>query len=78
VPDLILIEGKLVNLPYFLDEVKESVDQHIHPLFRGSFQIQPSQLGVNAPLIGAAAFLLKDVYFNPLKVFTAQLGAVNS
>ena len=68
VPDIILVDGNLLNVPSFLDLVIESAREHIHPIFKNSLHIRPSQLGRNAAIIGAGTFLLKELYFNPLKL----------
>lgn len=68
VPDVILIEGNLLNVSYFLDETIQSIKNHIHPMFKDVVRVRTSQLGRNAPLIGAGTFLIKDLYFNPTKV----------
>ena len=73
VPDVILLEGSLLNIPVLIDKVNQAAAKYVHPIFKNSFRIRKSQLGQNAPLIGAGAFLLKDLYFNPLKTMDRNI-----
>lgn len=65
VPDSIVIQGEIMQMPHFIEYVRESCAQSIHPLFDGLYTISPSTLGKDAVLLGASVSLLEELYADP-------------
>ena len=64
-PNIIVLDGSLLDVPYFFDHVKEVCNENIHPIFKDTFEIVRSRLDQDAPLVGAGMFVLMGIYANP-------------
>lgn len=64
-PDVVVVDGNLALMPEFVEGVKEACKEHVHPFFRDIVNIRRSHLKEDAVLIGASAFLLRELYANP-------------
>lgn len=66
-PDVIVLEGDMLNVPGFIAEVEKSCEENVHPMFTGTYRICRSKLKKDASLIGAGTFFIRDMYANPFK-----------
>lgn len=64
-PDVIVLEGRMLDTPGFLPLVEETCRKNTHPMFKNTYVISRSKLGEDASLIGAGTFFLKELYANP-------------
>lgn len=64
-PDTVVIGGNLVQVPGFIGWVNETCLEHVHPFFKDIINIRGIRLDEDAVLVGASAFLLRDLYSNP-------------
>ncbi|MBK8879984.1 MAG: ROK family protein [Haliscomenobacter sp.] len=61
-PQAVFLAGGLIHAgPRLFDPVRESIEEHLLPMFRGSCPILPSQLGADdTGILGAAAIIWDD------------------
>ncbi len=64
-PDTVVIGGNFVQAPDFIGWVNETCREHVHPFFKNIINIRGTRLDEDAVLVGASAFLLRDLYSNP-------------
>ena len=76
--DLVVVEGSICHIKNFIEKVEQSCVEHIHAMYFNSYSIKKSQLGSVAPLIGASAFLYKDLCMNPYLIANAKVFADRS
>lgn len=68
-PDIIVVEGAMLDIPDFLDMAVKSCAKNIHPMFEGTYAVGRSQLESNPSLVGAGTFVIRDIYADPFKVW---------
>lgn len=66
-PDVIVLEGAMLDIPGFLPIVEETCDANTHPMFKNTCRIARSSLKEDASLVGAGTFYLKDLYADPFR-----------
>ncbi len=64
-PDQIIVSGSIFEIPGFFDRTVQSAQRSAHPMLSSRMRISRSQFGNDAPLIGAGAFALRELYANP-------------
>ena len=64
-PDLIIVSGRIFEIPGFFDRVVSAARQTVHPMLSDHLHICLSQLDCDAPLVGAGAFVLRRLYTDP-------------
>jgi predicted NBD/HSP70 family sugar kinase len=64
-PDIIVLDGSILDVPRFFDHAKEVCNENIHPMFKDTFKIVRSGLNIDAPLVGAGMFVIREIYANP-------------
>ncbi|MDR3211369.1 MAG: ROK family transcriptional regulator [Planctomycetota bacterium] len=60
-PELVILDGSLVRNRFFPVGLRQAIDRHRLPLAGTKTRITLSQLGADAPAIGAAAMVMKQV-----------------
>lgn len=68
-PDVIVVEGAVLDIPDFLETAVKSCAENIHPMFEGTYAIGRSQLESNPSLVGAGTFMIRDMYADPFRVW---------
>ncbi|MFS0821483.1 ROK family transcriptional regulator [Bacillus sp. 1P02SD] len=62
-PEVIILSGEIVQgNPIFIDLLKEKVSKHVIPILREEVNIQPTSLGAEFEMLGAAAVILQEKY----------------
>jgi predicted NBD/HSP70 family sugar kinase len=67
-PDIIVLDGAIIDIPLFFDNAKEVCDENVHPMFKDTFKIVRSGLDIDAPLVGAGMFVIREIYANPFVI----------
>jgi predicted NBD/HSP70 family sugar kinase len=67
-PDVIVLEGDLLDVVDMMTEIEKTCDKNMHPVFKDTYKIRRSGLGKNATLIGAGAFLIRKAYNDPFMI----------
>lgn len=71
-PDVIVLEGRMLDTPGFLELVEKTCRENMHPMFKDTYTISRSKLKEDASLIGAGTFFLKELYADPFRTWEQE------